>query len=120
MIQRIFILTFLSVSMFCSQSTAQLYFATGHQAKASKSYCAHTKKMNVFQQQPVIDSAKHVWNVHCLRQSTILNRALPAGDYSSHMGFFCKQEWQFEKATKIPLRVRLGSLEYCDKMEGKK
>lgn len=40
--------------------------------------------------------------------------------YSSQLGFFCKQEIKFDKITKIPFRLRLGSVAQCDLLEGKK
>ena len=40
--------------------------------------------------------------------------------YTRHFGFFCQKELMIEKTTRIPLRFRLGSLDYCNSLEGKR
>lgn len=40
--------------------------------------------------------------------------------YVKNLGFFCKQELKLEAVTGIPFKFRLGSVQYCDWMEGKK
>ncbi|MEJ7770220.1 MAG: hypothetical protein WKF89_20545, partial [Chitinophagaceae bacterium] len=41
-----------------------------------------------------------------------LNQLISADYYTQHFGFFCRKELQIEKSTRIPMRFRLGSLEY--------
>ena len=45
--------------------------------------------------------------------------AIPSGFAVTQLGFFCKKELHFEQVTKIPLRFRLGSINFCNRMEGK-
>jgi hypothetical protein len=52
-----------------------------------------------------------------IKQSS--KQILPSNFYATQLGFFCKQEIKLEKLTKIPFRFRLGSVEECDKLEGK-
>lgn len=40
--------------------------------------------------------------------------------YVNNLTGFCKVEWKVEKRFNIPLRVRLGSLDYTNRLEGKK
>ena len=52
--------------------------------------------------------------------SNDLKPFLSANYYASHLGFFCKKEIILERAAKIPIKFRLGSIEECDRMEGKR
>ena len=48
-------------------------------------------------------------------QPIVLNQSF----YFDRLSFFCHQEYKFEKNTKVPLRFRLGSLNYTNYLEQK-
>ena len=54
------------------------------------------------------------------QNSFLIPVQIPANFYVTQLGFVCKKEWKFESATKLPLRFRLGTIQYCDWLEGKK
>ena len=54
------------------------------------------------------------------KNSITPSQIISGGFYTEHLGFFCKKELQVEKSTRIPFRFRLGSLDYCNQLEGKK
>ncbi|RFM29957.1 hypothetical protein DXN05_03005 [Deminuibacter soli] len=46
-------------------------------------------------------------------------RLIPANYYTNHLPFFCDKELKLEKAVKFPVKIRLGSVDYVDQLEGK-
>lgn len=48
-----------------------------------------------------------------------LKNALPVNFYSTHLGAACKIELKMENGIKMPLRIRLGSKDQVDYLEGK-
>jgi len=54
--------------------------------------------------------------LYTFRQST--PQQLPANLYTKNLGFFCRQELLMDKKN-IPVRFRLGSMDYCNYLEQK-
>ncbi len=44
---------------------------------------------------------------------------VPANFYTSNFGFFCRKELQMEKSLKVPLKIRVGTVQQVDAYEGK-
>ncbi|QHS61647.1 hypothetical protein [Chitinophaga agri] len=53
-------------------------------------------------------------------QNRVVKSPLKPNDYyDQHFGFFCKKEWNWEKQTQFPVKLRLGSYQEAQRLEGK-
>jgi hypothetical protein len=113
----IFCMIFVASSVFCQNQADKMLF--DKDAFYVKPVIQKAKKINIYNffQRPAGHKSlqpKVNRNIK-LPLSPVIN----ADFYARNFGFFCKKELQFEKATKIPLRFRLGSLQYNNYLEGK-
>jgi hypothetical protein len=60
------------------------------------------------------DTTRPVFNMYSITHET----QVPANLYTTKTGFFCNTERALEKQTKVQVKVRLGSLEQTQKLEG--
>src|SRR6516225_2149186 len=59
-------------------------------------------------------------NLSVIKQSvSFLPQQLPENLYAKQLPFFCRKELQVQKAVGFPIKFRVGSVEDCDRLEGK-
>jgi hypothetical protein len=129
--QRIFkilllIITFSQYSVFgqskllSTEPYRDKYFFTDRRITLVKNFKYEDKKMDIF---PFPSHFISFQQDYPLSNSTFINNShtqqIPCSTYYQSIGFFCKKELQFQNATTVPLRFRLGSLDYVNKLEGK-
>jgi len=82
--------------------------------------CTLSAQQNQLQANKGKDFIKSYFYSPVLHINGYVNKEVVSPDfYVNNLGFFCKQELKFQAVTKIPLKFRIGSVQYCDRMEGK-
>jgi hypothetical protein len=74
----------------------------------------HTLLLTGFFLPNIKDTTQPVFNMYSIRPEA----KVPPNFYATQTGFFCKSERALEKQTKVSVKIRLGSVEQTQKLEG--
>jgi hypothetical protein len=99
-----FVLIFFLSALFSAAQTVKnsiSFMSVNKQLKSSFAGCVSNNENN---------------NSFMLRRYNIVN----GNYYTQHFGVVCKKELALQKAIKVPLHIRLGSLQQCNYLEGKR
>ena len=59
-------------------------------------------------------------NQAIIAKQSAFKSSCPGNFYAKNLPFFCNKELQVQKAVGISIKFRLSTVEYCDKLEGKR
>ena len=104
---------------FCGVIT--IFFLCGVNSSAQLTYYSKTER-NIFSKKYIYKplTAGKIVNSKEIRKEELPVKIISPDYYTQHFGIMCHQELAIEKAIKIPFRFRLGSLQQCNYLEGKK
>lgn len=102
-----------------------LAFAANAQI-SGKSIPELRREASIFRYLPILASAEvnpripFVHLFHLKAENPSQKPTMPILYSYEQLAFFCKIEVKLEKAVKLPIKFRLGDVEYVDRMEGKR
>jgi hypothetical protein len=119
------------ILFFCMIFVGGAAFGQNNTKKSTLIYPPYTVKLMLASANKTSLIDKSLWNI---RPSLITNpnnffvqvykenggAVIRPDFYTQQFGFFCKKELQLEKITKVPFKFRLGSVQQCDWLEGKR